>query len=107
MLSDGGKCQMVSNIDFRKSPRFEHKSTVMLADEHSDYFSYAQMFNFSSGGLYFESDVDFKQGAKIQIQFERPPIESGSKTLSSVVRWCRELTDYDADYNYGIGVKFI
>ena len=103
----GGKYQMVSDTDFRKSIRFDHKSTVMLAGEHSDYFSYAQMFNISSGGLYFESDVDFKQGTKIQIQFERPPIKSGSKTLSSVVRWCRELTDYNSDYNYGIGVKFV
>ena len=103
----GGKCQMVSKTDFRKSIRFEHKSTVMLADEHSDYFSYAQMYNISSGGLYFESDVAFRQGTKIQIQFERPPIESGYKILSSVVRWCRELTSIDSDYNYGIGVKFV
>jgi hypothetical protein len=79
----------------------------MLADEHSDYFSYAQMFNISSGGLYFESDVALKRETKIQIQFDNPPFRSGPKTLSSVVRWCRELTDYDSDYNYGIGVKFV
>lgn len=98
---------MVSNTDFRKSVRFDHKSTVMLADEHSDYFSYAQMFNFSSGGLYFESDVAYKQGTKIQIQSDNPPFRSGPKTLSSVVRWCRELTDSNSDYLFGVGVKFI
>ena len=98
---------MVSDTDFRKSIRFEHKSTVMLADEHSDYFSYAQMFNIRSGGLYFESDVALKRETKIQIQFDNPPFRSGPKTLSSIVRWCRELTDYDSDYNYGIGVKFV
>ena len=103
----GGKCQMVSNTDFRKSIRFEHKSTVMIADEHSDYFSYAQISNFSSGGLYFESDIAFKQGTTIQIQFDRPPFQSGPKTLRSVVRWCRELTDFDSDYYYGIGAKFV
>jgi hypothetical protein len=103
----GGKCQMASNTDFRNSIRFEHKSTVMLADEHSNYFSNAQMYNISSGGLYFESDIAFKKGTKIQIQFERPPIESGYKILSSVVRWCRELADFDSDYNYGVGVKFV
>ena len=98
---------MVSNTDFRKSIRFEHNSTVMLADEHSDYFAYAKMFNFSSGGLYFESDIAFKQGTKIQIQFANPPFRSGPKTLSSVVRWCLKLTAYDTDYTYGVGVQFI
>ena len=48
---------MVSTPDHRKSKRFEDKSTVMLSDEHSEYFSYAQMFNFSGGGLYLKSDV--------------------------------------------------
>ena len=42
---------MVSTPDHRKSIRFEHKSTVMLSDEHSEYFSYAQMFNFSGDGF--------------------------------------------------------
>ena len=103
----GGKYQMVSSTDFRKSKRFEHKSTVMLADEHWCNLSYAQMFNFSSGGLYFESDIAFNQGTKIQIQFDRAPFKSGPKTLKSVVRWRRELTDFNSDYYYGIGVKFV
>lgn len=98
---------MVSNLENRKSIRFEHKSTIILADEHFDYFSYAQVFNFSGGGLYFKSDVAFKPGTKVQIQFESPPFQSGPKTLISVVRWCRELTEYDSDYNFGVGVKFI
>jgi len=51
---------MVSTPEHRKSIRYEHKSTVMLSDEHSEYFSYAQMFNFSGGGLYFKSDVFYK-----------------------------------------------
>ncbi len=43
----------------------------------------------------------------VRIQFDNPPFQSGPKTLSSVVRWCRELTDYDSDYTFGVGVKFI
>jgi hypothetical protein len=34
---------MVSTSDYRKTLRLEHKSTVMLSDEHSEYFSYAQL----------------------------------------------------------------
>ena len=98
---------MRSTPEHRKSIRFEHKSTVMLSDEHSEYFSHAQMFNFRGDGLYFRSDVAYKQGTKIRIQFDNPPFQYGPKPLSSVVRWCRELTDYDSDYTFGVGVKFI
>jgi hypothetical protein len=55
-----GNYQMVSNPDFRITLRFEYKSLVTLADEHSEYFSYAQMFNFSGGGLYFELESLFE-----------------------------------------------
>ena len=58
---------MISIPDYRKNIRFEHKSFIMLADKHSGYFASAQMFNFSGGGLYFESDVDFNVGTNIQI----------------------------------------
>ena len=34
---------MVSTPDYRKSIHFEHKSTVMLADGHSDYFPHANL----------------------------------------------------------------
>ena len=51
---------MVSITDFRKSIRFEHQSTVKLTDNNSDYFAYVRMLDFSSGGLYFLSDIAFK-----------------------------------------------
>jgi hypothetical protein len=98
---------VVSTPENRKSIRFEHKSTIILANEHFDYFFYAQVYNFSSGGLHFKSDVAFKPGTKVRIQFENGTFQSGPKTLSSVVRWCRNLSEYDSDYNFGVGVKFI
>ena len=98
---------MVSTPDYRKGIRFEHKSAIMLTDEHLEYSFFAQMINFCVGGLYFESDVALKRETKIQIQFDNPPFRSSPKALSSVVRWSRKLTDYDTDYTYGVGVKFI
>jgi hypothetical protein len=98
---------MVSTPDHRKSIRVAHKSAIMVTDEHSKYFLFAQMINFCVGGLYFESDFALKQDTKIQIQFVNPPFRSGPKTSSSVVRWCRKLTAYDTDYTYGVGVQFI
>ena len=79
----------------------------MLTDEHSTYFSYGQMFSFRRERLYFKSDFAFKPGTKSQIQFDNPPFRAGPKSLSLVVKCCRELTDYEPDYACGIGVKFI
>ena len=98
---------MISIPDYRKNIRFEHKSVIMLADKHSGYFASAQMINFGGGGLYFESDVNFSVGTNLQIRFAYPPFQPGPKILRSIVRWCRELTDFNADYTYGVGVKFI
>ena len=97
---------MLSIHDYRKSRRFEHKYMVMLANEHSEYFSYAQMLNFSGGGLYFESDVALKPGTKIQIRFDDPPFRTGPSILKSIVSWCRELPYDDSDYAFGVGVRF-
>ena len=42
----GGSVKWYQNLDYRKSIRFEHKSTVMLAEEHYEYFSYVHMLAF-------------------------------------------------------------
>ena len=99
--------QLVSVPNYRKSIRFEHKYTVILTDEQKEPFTHAQMLNFSNGGLYFKSDVALNPGTKIKIRFGHSSCKSEPKALSSVVRWCRKLTGYDSDYNYGVGVEFI
>ena len=91
----------------RDTTRVKHKARILLENFPSGAHYKAKMYNYSRGGLYFESDIAFKQGITIQIQFDRPPFQSGPKTLRSVVRWCRELTDFDSDYYYGIGAKFV
>ena len=65
---------MLSSFDYHKSLSFEHKFTVMLTDEHSKYFSYAQMFNFSDSGLYFRLDAAYKWDSTIQIDSDSPAI---------------------------------
>ena len=98
---------MVSTHYYRKGIRIEHKSAIILTDEHLKYSFFAKMINYCVGGLYFESDVALTRGTKIQIQFANPPFRSGRQILNSTVRSCRKLTDYHTNYTYGIGVKFI
>jgi hypothetical protein len=98
---------MASVENFRKSARYAHKATVIVTDEARDFFSYARLSNFSSGGLYLESDYAFPAGARLRVQFDSPGVGSAPKSLNSVVTWCRRLRGADADYSYGVGVKFL
>ncbi|UCE52728.1 MAG: PilZ domain-containing protein [Desulfobacterales bacterium] len=98
---------MISATDFRKGKRFDHRSTVMLEDDHSEYFSYAQMYNFSGDGMYFESDVSFRPGTQLTIKLDRPIFRAASKNYHAKVQWCKQIGDTSLQYSYGIGVKFI
>jgi hypothetical protein len=98
---------MESFENSRKSDRYNHKSTVIVTDEGRDFFSYARLSNFSSGGLYLESDYSFPAGARIRVQFDSPGAGTAPKSLNSIVTWCRRLRGRDSDYTYGVGVKFL
>lgn len=92
---------------FRKNKRFAHRATVIIEDVNSGSLSYAQTKDFSNDGMLLESAVALKPGTRVEIKFDTQPFKSAPKTYSSVVRWCREVTDENAMHNYGIGVKFI
>ena len=91
---------------FRRNKRFRHRATVIIEDVTSGSLSYAQTKDFSNDGMLLESAVAFKPGTKINIKFDTQPFKSAPKTYSSVVRWCKEVTDEDAMHSFGIGVKF-
>jgi hypothetical protein len=96
-----------TTIEYRKYPRFKNIATAILEDPVSGNSIYAQMQNISRGGMYLETNTMLRQGEPIRIKFNKPLSFTGSKTLSSTVRWCKDLTDDEGyTYGYGIGVKF-
>ena len=98
---------MKSGTDFRKDKRFEFQDTVILEDHHSGQWSYARSVNISGVGLFFESEIPFKTGGRLTVQFNHPPFKSMQKTFPTIVRWCKELP-YDSTASYfGVGVEFI
>ncbi len=70
----------------------------------------AQMFNFSNGGMYFESNLEVNQGSDIFIKMVSiPPEFPNPENLEgwrAEVRWCREIFNSD-NFCYGIGVRYI
>jgi hypothetical protein len=98
---------MFLDNEFRKSKRFEHKATVMLEDKSYGYFSYAQMSNFSGGGMSFETDFTLIPGAKITINLDKPLFRAAPMAYDAIVKWCKELSKDDSSYSYGIGAKYL
>ena len=96
-----------SGQDYRKSGRFKSNGTAIIEIPATGHWFYAQMKNFSAGGMYFEAEAPIKQKTTIKIKFDKPLFLSEPKNYTSTVRWCRALDDDSRTLsNYGLGVKF-
>jgi hypothetical protein len=98
---------MKIDADLRKDTRFMFRDTVMLENQGSGQFSYARSVNISRVGMLFESEVSFKAGTRIIVQFNNPPFKSTQKNYQSIVRWCKELAYDSIASSYGVGVEFL
>jgi hypothetical protein len=92
--------------DQRASQRFAHEAAVVIENCDSATYTYGRMYNYSAGGLYFESDVAFQPGTKVSIGLEKPGSVLGSDHLIASVKWCKEISAAVVLYDYGIGVEF-
>ena len=54
--------------DFRKSPRYKMKATAVIEIPFSGYWFYADLKNFSAGGMGFETDACIDPGTKVNIK---------------------------------------
>ncbi len=96
-----------SGQDYRKSGRFKSKGTAIIEIPATGHWFYAQMKNFSAGGMYFETEAAIKPKTAIKIKFDKPLFLSEQKSYTSTVRWCKALDDDSRVLSgYGLGVKF-
>jgi hypothetical protein len=96
----------MSADDRRASQRFVHEDGVMIENLDTATYTHGRMYNYSTGGLYFESDIAFQPGAKVRLDLEKPDSLPGSDHLIGSVKWCKEITAAVVLYDYGIGVEF-
>lgn len=95
-----------SGQDFRKSGRFKSNGTAIIEIPATGHWFYAQMKNFSAGGMYFETEAAIKPKTTIKIKFDKPLFLSEPKNYTSTVRWCKALDDDSRILSsYGLGVK--
>jgi hypothetical protein len=66
------------------------------------------MYNFSTDGLYFESNEDLLQGDEISISIKAPPapfLKKSDPYMDVKIMWCRDLQG--SSYQVGYGAKLI
>ena len=90
----------------RASQRFVYESALKVENCDSGTYTYGRMYNYSAGGIYFESDVAFQPGTRVRIEIEKPAIDLDTDDLVAMVKWCHEISAAVVLYDYGIGVEF-
>ena len=104
-------------INFRNSRRFKTKATAVIEIPDSGHWVYAEMTDFSSHGLSFETEGAIKPGTMIRVKFDKSLVSSrldksfqslfnnGYKTYNSTVKWCKQLDDDQSVSNFSIGIE--
>ncbi len=92
----------------RQSERINYKSAILHNTNPPDFFYSGSMYNFSVGGLYFESNEDLLQGDEISISIKEPPAQFSKRSdqyFDVKIMWCRDLQG--SPYQVGYGAKLI
>jgi hypothetical protein len=94
--------------ELRKSRRYDQVSTVMVESIQTGIFGYAQMRNYSAGGMLIRADYHINPGTLVKIRLEKPLYASVSNVVDSRVVWCRKFEDeIGKSTRFGIGVNLI
>ena len=103
----------------RKNRRFKTKATAVIEVPDSGHWVYAEMTDFSSQGLCFETEAAIQPGTMIRVKFDKSIISTkldksfkslfnnGYNTYNSQVMWCKKLDDDQSVSNFGIGIELI
>ena len=97
---------MLEISERRKNSRLNHRSTILLTDEQTGQYSYAQLNNISGDGMYIGTEYRFKPGTEIDIRFDNPPFRAAAKQYHAIIKWCRPLIGDKFAGSFGIGVKY-
>ena len=99
---------MQKDIERRRSERIDYKSAIIHNTNPPDFFYSGTMFNFSTGGLYFESNEDLLKGDEISVSIKEPPPpfkKNSDQYIDVKIMWAKDLQD--SSYQVGYGAKLI
>jgi hypothetical protein len=92
--------------ELRETRRYQMKATAVLKSWMTDHLVYADVKNFSAGGIRFETDSSIETGTTITIKLDRPL--SDQTRFYSIIRWCKMLDEDNESFStHGVGAEFI
>lgn len=83
--------------EMRKAKRYLQTDTVIIERSYSEIIGYAQLINFSAGGMMLSSDFTIPLGELIKVRFNKPMYSRVPQALDGRVVWCREIEDSKDD----------
>lgn len=78
--------------------------TIEICDT-GEHFS-GIMYNYSSGGMYFETDHPLQPGVEVRVAVRISTTSSNLDNFRAKVRWCEEISGAVVLYNYGVGLQY-
>jgi len=76
----------------------------MLEDFRTGFFYNGTLYNYSTEGVFFESDYAPRPGRKIHIKVDGLPDIFTPHIYLAEVRWRKQLSHNS--YSYGVGIKY-
>ena len=90
----------------RASQRFGIEVPVILEDFRTGFYYNGTIYNYSTDGVYLESDYAPRPGRRIRLKVNESHDIFNTDPYLAVIRWRRSLYDDSAEYFYGIGVQY-
>ena len=97
---------MVTEPDLRINERIKHKTDILFENYFSGTHHKAKMFNYSIGGMYFESDYAPLPGTEIYIGIKHSPYDASADVYHARIRWRKQLRSLVSSRHFGVGVQF-
>jgi hypothetical protein len=96
--------KMNTGSERRKHERIPCETLILHNTSPADFFYKGTMYNFSKGGLYFESKEDLLAGHEIAISIKEPPqqfIKESHQYFDVKIMWCHEIQGSSPRVGYG------
>jgi len=97
---------MRTKSEKRDCARFCYESPVVIEECGTGVHFDGRMYNYSLQGMYFESDLLFLSGTRVNVWFSNLSGSSLPDINFAEVRWCEEIIGPVVLNNYGAGVRY-
>ena len=97
---------MYPKCEERECSRFENEIPIVFSNCIGQKYNEARIYNRSSSGIYFESNIPIQPGTEIYVKNNNSNSVSGLDLCHIEVVWCEEIHDAVVFYRFGIGARY-